>query len=117
VVGLGEHRGDGQPLAGLGRDLELEGLSRPDVADTEGLSSSSTRFNPTKSKAYPVLSDVDLPRKWPWEDHGKTSKVPRFLGAPTCELSAPVTSPMAERGYSRRPLLANAAIAASRVGS
>src|SRR5215831_2441704 len=81
------------------------------------LSSSSTRFDPTKSKAYPALSDVDLPRKWPWEDHGKTSKVPRFLGAPTRELSAPVGSPMAERGYSRRPLLANAAIAASRVGS
>src|SRR5207247_10540916 len=36
VVGLGEHRGDGQPLAGLGRDLELEGLSRPDVAGTAG---------------------------------------------------------------------------------
>ena len=47
VVGLGEHRGDGQPLAGLGRDLELEGLSRPDVAGTED----SNRFDPTKSQA------------------------------------------------------------------
>src|SRR5262245_40605186 len=37
VVGLGEHRSDGQPVAGLGRDLELEGLSRPDVAGTAGL--------------------------------------------------------------------------------
>src|SRR5262249_52450956 len=36
VVGLDEHRGDGQPVAGLGRDLELEGLSRPDVAGTAG---------------------------------------------------------------------------------
>src|SRR5215471_8935073 len=36
VVGLGEHRGDGQPLAGLGRDLELEVQSRPDVAGTAG---------------------------------------------------------------------------------
>ena len=32
-------------------------------------------------------------------------------------LSAPVASPMARRGYSRRQLLANAAIAASRVDS
>src|SRR5262249_6937748 len=66
VVGLGEHRGDGQPLAGLGRDLELEGLSRPDVAGTEGSEFKLGRFDPTKSKAYPVSADVDLPRKWPW---------------------------------------------------
>src|SRR5215469_16042368 len=51
VVGLGEHRGDGQPLAGLGRDLELEGLSRPDVAGTEGSKFQTRRFDPTKSQA------------------------------------------------------------------
>src|SRR3984893_14063323 len=34
VVGLREHGGDGQPLAGLRGDLELEGIPRPDVSGT-----------------------------------------------------------------------------------
>src|SRR5262249_57799888 len=36
VVGLHEHGGDGQPLAGLRGDLELEGIPWPDVAGTAG---------------------------------------------------------------------------------
>src|SRR5262245_18645580 len=36
---------------------------------------------------------------------------------PGCGLSAPAPSPMAARAYSRRQLLANAAIAASRVAA
>src|SRR5262249_6937745 len=81
------------------------------------LSSSSAALIQQNQRLIPYLRMSIFPENGPGEDHGKTRKVPRFLGAPTRELSAPVGSPMAERGYSRRPLLANAAIAASRVGS
>src|SRR5262249_16730192 len=40
VVALREHGGDGQPLAGLRGDLELEGIPRPDVSGTAGAESS-----------------------------------------------------------------------------
>src|SRR6516225_4110261 len=36
VVGLYEHRGDGQPLTGLRRDLELEGSPGLDISGTAG---------------------------------------------------------------------------------
>src|SRR5262249_37733649 len=36
VVGLHEHGGDGQPLAGLRGDLELEGIPWPDVSGAAG---------------------------------------------------------------------------------
>src|SRR5262245_57577639 len=61
----------------------------------------------------PIFSSQKMALGRSWED----AQDPRFLGAPTRELSAPVGSPMAERGYSRRQLLANAAIAALRVAS